>query len=511
MSWTPPSRPESALAGLRGGVRSALAPAPLSTAGAAAGIAAVLALGALEFAAGDEVLIAGLLVLPPLVVALTGRWGDTLLVAALALAVALVVPLLGDEMQKAVAIVLVIAGGLVAMAVAVARAGSVVALERFGLLVGVSDAADGAEGRHDALVDGVLDLLVPVFGDVAAIDVLRGGARRRIGARVAPGIDPAVASAMARRRPLEGETRSAEAAIATDRAQLVEPDDTLIAAAASTPQDAALLSDLQLTTALIVPLRSRGRVIGALSVAFGPSRRRHTESDLRFADLLAGRVALALDNAGLTSELSVAEEQFGLVLHALAEAVTMSDGAGRLVYVNPAAVELLHAGSADELIRADPEEIMDRYAVFDEHGRPLALADLPSQRLLAGVGRQRRIDRDDAAGEVAIQTRDQEQRDADDEEVGRDREDVPRFPDAAQVADREDGEEPQAHLDAIRFESGKRRQDGQDSGRDADRNGQGVIHEQRRGGDESRRRSDVFFGDDVRAASGRVGVNRLPV
>src|SRR6185295_1948475 len=113
MSWTPPSRPESALAGLRGGVRSALAPAPLSTAGAAAGIAAVLALGAL--------------------------------------AVALVVPLLGDEMQKAVAIVLVIAGGLVAMAVAVARAGSVVALERFGLLVGVSDAADGAEGRHDAL------------------------------------------------------------------------------------------------------------------------------------------------------------------------------------------------------------------------------------------------------------------------------------------------------------------------------------------------------------------------
>jgi len=215
MSWTPPSRPESALAGLRGGVRSALAPAPLSTAGAAAGIAAVLALGALEFAAGDEVLIAGLLVLPPLVVALTGRWGDTLLVAALALAVALVVPLLGDEMQKAVAIVLVIAGGLVAMAVAVARAGSVVALERFGLLVGVSDAADGAEGRHDALVAGVLDLLVPVFGDVAAIDVLRGGARRRIGARVAPGIDPAVASAMARRRPLEGETRSAEAAIAT--------------------------------------------------------------------------------------------------------------------------------------------------------------------------------------------------------------------------------------------------------------------------------------------------------
>src|SRR4051812_11046644 len=209
MSGPPPSRSESALAGWRGGgVRSALAPAPLSRAGSGAGVAAVLGLGALELAAGEEVLIAVLLVLPPLVVALTGRWGDTLLVAALALAVAVVVPLLGDEMQLAVAIVLVIAGGLVAIAVAIARAGSAVALERFRLLVAVADAADRAEGHHEALVGGVLDMLVPVLGDVATLDVLRGGARRRIGSRVAPGIDRGVTAAMSRRRSLEGEERS---------------------------------------------------------------------------------------------------------------------------------------------------------------------------------------------------------------------------------------------------------------------------------------------------------------
>ena len=364
-------------------MRSALAPSPFSRA-AIAGVAAVLALGALELAAGEEVLVAVLLVLPPLVVALSGHWGDTLLVGALALAVAIVVPALADDMQRAAAIVLVIAGGLVALAVAVARAGSVVALERFRLLVGVADVADRAHGRHEALVAGVLDLVVPAIGDVATVDVLRGGVQRRIGARVGPGIDPEVAAAMTRRRSLEGEARSSEAAIAADRAQLVEPDAGLIAAAASTPEDAALLGGLHLTTALIVPLRSRGRVVGALNLAFGPSRRRHTESDLRFAEVLAGRVALALDNAGLTSELSEAEEQFGLVLHALAEAVTMNDATGRLVYVNPAAVELLGVGSADELVSAGPLEIMDSYAVFDEHGRPLALGDLPSQRLLAG-------------------------------------------------------------------------------------------------------------------------------
>jgi len=59
MTSPAPSRPEG----------SALAPAPFSRA-AWAGVAAVLALGVLDLVAGEEVLIAVLLVLPPLVVAL---------------------------------------------------------------------------------------------------------------------------------------------------------------------------------------------------------------------------------------------------------------------------------------------------------------------------------------------------------------------------------------------------------------------------------------------------------
>ena len=372
MTSTAPSRPE----------RSALAPAPFSRA-AWAGVAAVLALGVLEVVAGEEVLVAVLLVLPPLVVALTARWGDTLLVAALALAVVLVVPLLGDAIQMTVALVLVLAGGVVALAVAVLRAGTAAQLERFRLLVGVADAADRADG-HEALVEAVLDLLVPTLGDVATIDVVLGGRRNRVGARVGPGVDPGVRGAMTHRRSLEGEPRSAEGSIADDVARLIEPDEALIAAAAQTPEDAALLRGLRMTTAVVVPLRARGRVIGALNAAYGPSRRRHTAADLRFAEVLAGRVALALDNAGLTSELTVAEEQFGVVVHTLAEAVTMNDVDGRLVYANRAAVELLGFADLDELLTTDPLDVMDRFAVYDEAGSPVGLADLPSERLLAG-------------------------------------------------------------------------------------------------------------------------------
>ena len=376
-------RPETPLTGRHAwGVRSALAPRPFSR-GAIAGVAAVLALAVLEVVAGEEVLVAALLVLPPQVVALNGRWGDTLLVAALALATVLAMPLVQDTMQLAISIVLVLAGGIVAVAVAIARTGSAVALERFRLLVGVADVADRASGP-DELVEGVLDLLVPALGDVAAVDAILGGERRRIGTRVAPGIDPEVGDAMARRRALSGEERSSEASMAADEARLVHPDGALLAAAARSPRDEELLAALRITTALIVPLRARGQVIGAINAAYGPSGRRHAEADLRFAEVLAGRVALALDNAGLTSELTVAEERFGVVVRTLAEAVTMNDAEGQIVYANEAAVELLHAGSAEELIAASPGELMDRFAVYDEQGRPLRLEDLPSARLLAG-------------------------------------------------------------------------------------------------------------------------------
>jgi PAS domain S-box-containing protein len=368
-------------------VRSALAPAPFSRV-VVAGAAAVAVLGVLDVLAGAETLIGVLLVLPPLVVALTGRWGDTAVVALLSLAIVLATPLYRDAMgarDYAVPLILVAAGGIVAMAVAMARAGTAVALERFRLLVGVADAAEDAPSPEE-LVEAVLDLLVPALGDVGAVDAILAGRQRRLGARIAADVDPAVKAAVLRRRALPpDEARSSEGSIAAGESQLVTTfDDALFAAAAGTPEDAALLASLGLRSALIVPLRARGAVFGAMTCGLGPSGRRHSETDLRFAEVMAGRVALALDNAGLTSELSVAEEQLGAVVQRLAEAVTVTDAGGQIVYANDAAVALLRAGSVDELLGAAPGELMSRFAVYDEAGREIALSELPAARAVAG-------------------------------------------------------------------------------------------------------------------------------
>jgi signal transduction histidine kinase/ActR/RegA family two-component response regulator len=63
-----------------------------------------------------------------------------------------------------------------------------------------------------------------------------------------------------------------------------------------------LVRGLGLKSALIVPLVASGRVLGAISLVTAESGRRYTQSDLPFAEDLAHRAALAVENARLYRE-----------------------------------------------------------------------------------------------------------------------------------------------------------------------------------------------------------------
>lgn len=72
------------------------------------------------------------------------------------------------------------------------------------------------------------------------------------------------------------------------------------------------------------------------------------------------------------------------VLDALAEAVTIRAQDDHLLYANRAALERLAMSSLEELQRSDPRELLLPYETVAEDGRPIALDDLPSVRLLRG-------------------------------------------------------------------------------------------------------------------------------
>ena len=101
--------------------------------------------------------------------------------------------------------------------------------------------------------------------------------------------------------------------------------------------------------------------------------------------MLAGRAALALDNAGLFAELETIEAQLTAVLSTLAEAVTVQHTAGALIYANEAAAQMLGYDSAAGAARhAGRRRSSTRFDSTKEDGSPLRMEDLPGRQVLAG-------------------------------------------------------------------------------------------------------------------------------
>lgn len=73
--------------------------------------------------------------------------------------------------------------------------------------------------------------------------------------------------------------------------------DEMIAAGARSPQHLAELRELGVSSVMMVPLRTRKGIVGAITFVTAESGRHYTEADLRFAETVADRASLAIENA----------------------------------------------------------------------------------------------------------------------------------------------------------------------------------------------------------------------
>lgn len=149
-------------------------------------------------------------------------------------------------------------------------------------------------------------------------------------------------------------------------------------------EHARFMVDHHYTSAVVAPLMARDRILGSISLLRlkgGPS---YTEADLRLVQELARRAALAIDNARLFSELQSAEARMEAVLAHVAEAISVNDHTGKIVFANRAAAELTLVESAEELMRSSSERLVDPFLFEDEHGRELGREDFPNIRLMRG-------------------------------------------------------------------------------------------------------------------------------
>lgn len=202
------------------------------------------------------------------------------------------------------------------MAIALASLGAWLAIlllrarrmrRRFDILGEIAAVSDGA-GSLEETFEAICGVLVPSFADICAIDVIDGGTARRAALRVAPGAGAGVEEGLRRRRPSVPERMLDGTGGRALRPRFFERlSESDLRRHAEDDADLAFLRGIGLRSVITVGLKARGRVMGTLTVSVGWSGRRYDEEDARFARILSGRVALALDNSGLFADLERSE------------------------------------------------------------------------------------------------------------------------------------------------------------------------------------------------------------
>jgi PAS domain S-box-containing protein len=152
---------------------------------------------------------------------------------------------------------------------------------------------------YESRLKSFVDLAVPAMADWAALDIVEPDGRiRRLA--VAHAESAAELGAEIRRRYEDPITPcNARQVIRTGKGVwLPEITDALIAAAANGDDSRLdLMKALRVTSCVCVPLTTSQGTFAALTLATAESRRQYTADDFRFAEDVASRAALMVDNA----------------------------------------------------------------------------------------------------------------------------------------------------------------------------------------------------------------------
>ncbi len=179
-------------------------------------------------------------------------------------------------------------------------------------LARAGEALVSAVDYRDALAR-VAQLAVPRLADWCAVHVVEADAAAPAQLAVAhvDASKAALARELGRRYPPDPAAETgAPRVIRTGAAELYPriPEE-LLAAAAVDEEHLRLLRELRLRSGMIVPLRGRDRVFGAISFAYAESGRRYAADDLAFAEELARRAAIVVERRKLEEERALLFER----------------------------------------------------------------------------------------------------------------------------------------------------------------------------------------------------------
>ncbi|HEX3977498.1 MAG TPA: SpoIIE family protein phosphatase [Solirubrobacteraceae bacterium] len=332
--------------------------------------------------ASDRVAVTSLMIAAPLLCGITASATATLRIGALSVLAAAVAFIWGPSPSTSrywIPLGVVAVGAVFAVVMARYRGRAERDARRMRVLADVAEIAHGGQ-RAEEIARAVVDVLVPRVVDLCAIDVIGPGGRLCRLAGAAAGAPDHARELLGRELPAGGEAQLPPSTkhrpmLSGGEAGRLGRDD----------EERRLLGELGIESAITVLLAPRGAPLGALVLGTRSPRPRLSDpDDVEYAETLAGRVGLALDNAVLSAELSTAEQQLHVILGSVAAAVTVRDRHGRMVYANQAAATLLKLPDPEAVLAHAPGGLMARFDVYTEDGEPVDISGLAGTRLLLG-------------------------------------------------------------------------------------------------------------------------------
>jgi PAS domain S-box-containing protein len=187
-----------------------------------------------------------------------------------------------------------------------ARAAAEAAERRSSFLAEASALLD-ASLDYETTLQNVARLIVSRVADWCRVDIveLGGGFRSVAVAHVDPAKVEWAREISARYPPDQNAPTGVPNVIRTGKSELYPQIPwELVERTAVDEQHLELVRQLQLRSAMVVPMVARGRTLGTITIIAAESGRTYDESDLALAEELARRAAMAVDNARLYTELS---------------------------------------------------------------------------------------------------------------------------------------------------------------------------------------------------------------
>ncbi len=158
----------------------------------------------------------------------------------------------------------------------------------------------------------VARLAMPELGAWCIVDLLsEDGDITRLGViHPNPALESLARELQVSYAPKASDPMGAPRVLKTQQPELVgEVTNEMLRAAAYDPRQLGILRALGISSYMVLPLKARNRLLGSITFISANPNVRYTPKDLLFAEDLAGRAAVAMDNARLFHEAELAREE----------------------------------------------------------------------------------------------------------------------------------------------------------------------------------------------------------